>query len=202
VGHSSVSIAFRIVLAGALGVAGMSAAFAQQGGGPQQGPQGQQNWQGGQQGPVYQRKSMNWNNGWQKGNFGRKDRRFFQQQFPNVQSNWFTRPYPYHLDFYKMKYGGSYAPYFGNIYGPPQVVTAPPYYGPYYGGWGLGTGGYENGAMPGFGGPNGFNGFNGMPVQNSGEVPGTIIEGPVENATPSSQAVTPGNGESLPMPSQ
>ena len=32
-----------------------------------------------------------------------------------------------------MRYGGSYAPYFGNLYGPPQVVTAPPYYGPYYG---------------------------------------------------------------------
>jgi hypothetical protein len=31
-----------------------------------------------------------------------------------------------------MRYGGSYAPYFGNLYGPPQVVTAPPYYGPYY----------------------------------------------------------------------
>lgn len=34
-----------------------------------------------------------------------------------------------------MRYGGSYAPYFGNLYGPPQVVTAPPYYGPYYGGF-------------------------------------------------------------------
>jgi hypothetical protein len=34
-----------------------------------------------------------------------------------------------------MRYGGSYAPYFGNLYGPPQVVTAPPYYGPYYGGY-------------------------------------------------------------------
>jgi hypothetical protein len=35
-----------------------------------------------------------------------------------------------------MRYGGSYAPYFGNLYGPPQVVTAPPYYGPYYGNFG------------------------------------------------------------------
>jgi hypothetical protein len=50
-----------------------------------------------------------------------------------VNSGWFQRPYPYHLDYYRMKWGGSYAPYFGNLYGPPQVVTAPPYYGPYYG---------------------------------------------------------------------
>jgi hypothetical protein len=32
---------------------------------------------------------------------------------------WLQRPYPYHLDYYKMKYGGSYEPYFGNLYGPP-----------------------------------------------------------------------------------
>ena len=43
-----------------------------------------------------------------------------------------------------MRYGGSYAPYFGNLYGPPKVVTAPPYYGPYYGDFG----GYGDG-MPG-----------------------------------------------------
>lgn len=64
----------------------------------------------------------------------RRDRRnnsYFQG--PTVSSGWFQRPYPYHLDYYRMKYGGSYAPYFGNLYGPPQVVTAPPYFGPYYG---------------------------------------------------------------------
>jgi hypothetical protein len=38
---------------------------------------------------------------------------------------WFQRPYPYHLDYYRMRYGGSYAPYFGNLYGPP-VIYAPP----------------------------------------------------------------------------
>jgi hypothetical protein len=54
------------------------------------------------------------------------------------------------LDYYKMRYGGSYAPYFGNLYGPPQVVTAPPYYGPYYGSFGGENGnGY---AAPGYGG--------------------------------------------------
>jgi hypothetical protein len=56
---------------------------------------------------------------------------------PQVNAGWFQRPYPYHLDYYRMRYGGSYAPYFGNLYGPPQVVTAPPYYGPYYGGYGF-----------------------------------------------------------------
>jgi hypothetical protein len=36
-----------------------------------------------------------------------------------------------------MRYGGSYAPYFGNLYGPPNVVLAAPYYGGYgYGGYG------------------------------------------------------------------
>jgi hypothetical protein len=201
VGHSSVTIAFRMLLAATLGVVGLSIASAQQGGGPQQGQQGQQNWHGGQHGSVYQRKAFDGKNRFKHGNSDfRKDRRFFQQQFPNVQSSWFTRPYPYHLDFYKMKYGGSYAPYFGNLYGPPQVVTAPPYYGPYYGDWGMGTSGYANGSMPdGF---NGMNGAGGMPVQSNGFPPGTIIEGPVENGTPNGQPVTQPSGESLPMPAE
>jgi hypothetical protein len=66
---------------------------------------------------------------------------------PQVSAGWFQRPYPYHLDYYRMRYGGSYAPYFGNLYGPPQVVTAPPYYGPYYGGYD-GPNGY---VPPGYG---------------------------------------------------
>src|SRR5262245_20447306 len=60
----------------------------------------------------------------------RRDNRFMS---PQVSAGWFQRPYPYHLDYYKMRYGGSYAPYFGNLYGAPQVVNFPPYYGPYYG---------------------------------------------------------------------
>jgi hypothetical protein len=36
--------------------------------------------------------------------------------------SWFQRPYPYHLDYYRMRYGGSYEPYFGNLYGPPINV--------------------------------------------------------------------------------
>ena len=38
---------------------------------------------------------------------------------------WFQRPYPYHLDYYRMRYRGSYAPYFGNLYGPPTYVVPP-----------------------------------------------------------------------------
>jgi hypothetical protein len=93
--------------------------------------------------PVYQRRAFDWKDR------GRHDRGFRHSQWapPQVNSAWFQRPYPYHLDYYKMRYGGSYAPYFGNIYGPPQVVTAPPYYGPYYGDFGQG-GGLGNGPYP------------------------------------------------------
>lgn len=196
-GHSSIAFAFRLVLTGLLGAVGAAAAVAQHEGGQPHGPQGQSGWQ---RGPVYQRKSFDWNKGPNRDDFRQKDRRFFQQQVPNVQSSWFTRPYPYHLDFYKMKYGGSYAPYFGNLYGPPQVVTAPPYFGPYYGGWGLGAGGFENGPPNGF---NGFNGNGGPAVGQPGWPPeGTIIEGPVETAAPNGQPVAQPNGESLPVPNQ
>lgn len=51
----------------------------------------------------------------------------------------FQRPYPYHLDYYRMRFGGNYAPYFGNLYGPPAIYS--PYYGgggsPFYGGGGF-----------------------------------------------------------------
>jgi len=87
--------------------------------------------------PVYQRHAsgQHWRgNGWNKRGFGHAP----NWSQPQVNSGWYQRPYPYHLDYYKMRYGGSYAPYFGNLYGPPQVVTAPPYYGPYYGEYGGG----------------------------------------------------------------
>ena len=92
-------------------------------------------WQGGgpnHGGPVYQRHAFEWSSEHGK----RRNDKFGHAPFfksPQVNANWFQRPYPYHLDYYRMRYGGSYAPYFGNLYGPPQVVTAPPYYGPYYG---------------------------------------------------------------------
>src|SRR5262249_30358608 len=73
----------------------------------------------------------------------RRDRRDFRRGFPfmspQISSGWFQRPYPYHLDYYRMRYGGSYAPYFGNLYGPSGL---PAYYGPYYG---AGGGGDPNG---------------------------------------------------------
>ncbi|TWT78216.1 hypothetical protein Pla123a_10060 [Posidoniimonas polymericola] len=46
-----------------------------------------------------------------------------------VAAGSFQRPYPYHLDYYKQRYGGSYEPYFGNLYGPPNVVLGAPYGG-------------------------------------------------------------------------
>ena len=42
------------------------------------------------------------------------------------QNGWYQRPYPYHLDYYRMKYGGSYEPYFGNLYGPPRIYNFGP----------------------------------------------------------------------------
>jgi hypothetical protein len=75
-----------------------------------------------------------------------------QYAAPPVASGWFQRPYPYHLDYYRMRYGGSYAPYFGNLYGPPAVYA--PYYGSSYGGYGYPYGasyapnGYPSGSGP------------------------------------------------------
>lgn len=88
-------------------------------------------------GPVYQRHafaSSPMRGGWH----GAEQSQFMPPAAPQINAGSFQRPYPYHLDYYRMRYGGSYAPYFGNLYGPPQVVTAPPYYGPYYGGYGYG----------------------------------------------------------------
>lgn len=97
--------------------------------------------------PVYQRHAFDGHRREE-----RRDRRDFRRDSrfvsPQISAGWFQRPYPYHLDYYKMRYGGSYAPYFGNLYGTPQVVNYPPYYGPYYGGYGAG---YANGyGQPGY----------------------------------------------------
>ena len=51
---------------------------------------------------------------------------------PQVQSGWFQRPYPYHLDYYRMRYGGNYDPYFGNLYGPPNLIFPQAYPAPYF----------------------------------------------------------------------
>jgi hypothetical protein len=136
----------------------------------------------GKQSPVYQRQAFDWK---QK----RIDRRRHSRPFtPPVSADWFQRPYPYHHDYYKMRYGGSYAPYFGNLYGPPQVVTAPPYYGPYYGD-------YVS--------PNGSGYFDG-PYAN--QAPGEAMPGGVvyersgPRVGPMRQPISPPNGEILPPP--
>ena len=104
---------------------------------------------GGGQWSGYQRKGYLAGGGFDHGDRRHFDRRQLSQQ---VSSGWFQRPYPYHLDYYRMKYGGSYAPYFGNLYGPPNYFYyGAPYYGdysPYYGFNGI-PGGYGNG----YGGP-------------------------------------------------
>lgn len=68
-----------------------------------------------------------------------------------VVANNFQRPYPYHLDYYRMRYGGSYAPYFGNMYGVPQAVA--PVYGYPPAPYGYPYGGYDYGTAPQFAPP-------------------------------------------------
>jgi hypothetical protein len=85
-----------------------------------------------------------------------------------------------------MRYGGSYAPYFGNLYGPPQVVTAPPYYGPYYGDFGQGY-------------PNGFNnGMFGYPPAANGIVPNGAMQEPAGD----NQTATQSTADELPTPTE
>jgi hypothetical protein len=133
--------------------------------------------------PVYQRHAFEWD----KHDRGQKRGHFFGPRFasPQVSSGWFQRPYPYHLDYYKMRYGGSYAPYFGNLYGPPQVVTAPPYYGPYYGEFGYG--------VPANAGQN--PGYGAMPYPHSGFPNGVVYESPSEETLPSGQQLKPSDDD-------
>jgi len=127
----------------------------------------------------------------------RRDRRDFRRDSrfasPQVSAGWFQRSYPYHLDYYKMRYGGSYAPYFGNLYGTPQVVNYPPYYGPYYGGYG---GGFANGyGQPGYGGgPMEYPANPGMIPPGTDEVEETA---PVQ--TPKGESPVKMSGETQPV---
>ncbi len=100
-----------------------------------------------------------------------------QHQFPQTQyssqqsGGTFQRAYPYHLDYYRMRFGGSYAPYFGNLYGPPNIV-APPYYGGYgyNGGYGYPMQ-YGGGMYRGYNMNNGNmnNGYNMAPGPMNGQ---------------------------------
>jgi hypothetical protein len=175
-GRSSARLAFRIhLLASALAIAA-PACLGAAGSGGKPGH--------GHPSSVYQRRAFESMHA-HGGRYG-FDRRHGQWSPQQISAGWFQRPYPYHLDYYRMRYGGSYAPYFGNLYGPPQVVTAPPYHGPYYGGYG-----YSNG----FGVEAGY----GAPVEYPTNGNGAVYEGPT--LQPNGQTAAQPNGESLPAPS-
>ena len=155
--------------------------------------------------PVYQRHPYDRKRrDWRRDDF----RRQMPFMMPQTNSAWFQRPYPYHLDYYKMRWGGSYAPYFGNLYGTPfgtpQVVNGGGGWGPGAGGWG-GEGG---GAYP----PAGMDGVNGY---GNTYPPGATMSGPppISNSTSQSteqqqtsqqqagqQQTPPQQNESLPPP--
>jgi hypothetical protein len=147
--------------------------------------------------PVYQWHPKDGHASDGHGHDERHDRRDYRRDSryvpPQVSAGWFQRPYPYHLDYYKMRYGGSYAPYFGNLYGTPQVVNYPPYYGPYYGG-------YEGGYANGYGQP----GYGGIPMAYPAN-PGMMTPGANGHESEAGQTQTDGvppksGGEVLPAP--
>ena len=132
----------------------------------------------------------------------RRDRRDFRRDSrfasPQISAGSFQRPYPYHLDYYKMRYGGSYAPYYGNLYGTPfgtpQVVNYPPYYGPYY----TGNGGYGNDyGQPGYGGAPAE-----YPANPGMMAPGADIEEPAASQTQTGGPQAKSGSEALPAPTR
>ena len=151
------------------------------------------NGQHGGQWSGYQRQGGDW----KRRDHDRRHDKFDRRAAPQVSSAWFQRPYPYHLDYYKMRWGGSYAPYFGNLYGTPfgtpQVVG-----NGNWGAGGLGVDGYGfgNGYGPGVHGGQ-PNGFPGVPYSYS-----MMPEFPAEKAAPANGQTTPANGENLPAPKQ
>jgi hypothetical protein len=134
--------------------------------------------------PTYQRRGLDWKD---KGH--KRRREHFQRSWngPQVSNGWFQRPYPYHLDYYKMRWGGSYAPYFGNLYGTPFGTPAV-----VYGGWGLGAGEWGPNVQP-------------QGVEGSVWVPYALPQGAVmeqvEDPIVRNGTVQPGN-ENLPAPSK
>jgi hypothetical protein len=139
----------------------------------QPGPDGNGQWNDGP--PIYQHHPSDGRPSDKHRRDDRRDRRDFRRgpsfMFPQTSSAWFQRPYPYHLDYYKMRYGGSYAPYFGNLYGPSGF---PAYFGPYYGGYGGYGAGYGNGYPP--------PGFNGAPMEYPVTAGEGLPEGDIEEA--------------------
>ena len=94
-----------------------------------------------------------------------------------------------------MRYGGSYAPYFGNLYEP----SLPAYYGPYYnGGYGVYGGGnygpeYANGY--------GDTGCDPAAVQYPAGPSLVVPEGVMAQPTPAETPAKP-TGNVLPMPAK
>lgn len=106
--------------------------------------------------PKYQRK------GTFAGHDFDKQRNFRHRPMPQFSSQTsaasFQRPYPFHLDYYRAKWGGSYAPYFGNLYGPPNYfINGVPFFNG-FGAWGSG---FNNFGYPGIGLDNQFGGVGG-----------------------------------------
>jgi hypothetical protein len=132
-------------MAALAGVAALSpSALAQSGSGPS--------------GPTYQRQSsFAGQDPKHRGDWRRRPMPTFSSRTSAAS---FQRPYPYHLDYYRAKWGGSYAPYFGNLYGPPNYFfNGTPFFGgfaPFYGFNTFGQGGFDN-RFGGFGG-SGFGG--------------------------------------------
>lgn len=164
----------RFSLRGPIVLSAVVAGFSVVGAGrapAQRAPERDGPWNGGS--PVYQNHASNGrpsDKRWREDRRERRDLRCGPSfMFPQTSSAWFQRPYPYHLDYYKMRYGGSYAPYFGNLYGPSGF---PAYYGPYYGGVGGYGADYGNGYPPPW--PNGAP--MGYPVTSGEELPETNME--------------------------
>jgi hypothetical protein len=139
----------------------------------------------------------NWNDGRQDRRDDRRDRRDFRRDYPYMNSSvsaaWYQRPYPTHLDFFRLRYGATVGNDNGNTCSP-----YPAYYGPYYTG----------SATAGYGGPGGPE----MPAVRyfSGPGPGTVEypasvtlpDGTVEEAMPVDQPVAKPQDSALPPPAK
>lgn len=156
-------------------------------GGQQNGPQG-----GPQNGPpqTYQRQANDWSRR------GRDRRRNdFQQGFPfntpQVNSGWYQRPYPTHLDYFRLRSNEAPPPYYGNWNG-----SAGGWAGP-VGVWDNDAGGYVN--------PSSDDGTN----SNQGVSPRALLMNPPSGQNKSGDvngkgttSPATGSDESLPAPSK
>jgi hypothetical protein len=107
---------------------------------------------------------------------------------PQVNSGWFQRPYPTHLDYFRLRSNEAPPPYYGNWYGS-------------YGGWGPPVGGWENedgsyGTQP-----------NDDETGSQGVSPRVLLMNPPpdqnKDGNASGKAASPAGGsESLPAPSK